>query len=246
MMHGEKNYNKVAIVSGGTRGIGRAISEEFANKKILTYALYNKNKKAADSIQNNLIIPIQVDITDHHQVEQFIQSLKNDGITINILINNAGITDDGRFMNLSLSSFRNVLETNFFSAVNLTKLVLPSMLENTNGRIIFISSINSARGQFGQTNYVSSKAAIEGFAKSLSYEVASSGITVNIVSPGYTETDMTKDLPEKIIDKIVNQIPCRRMGKPKEIAGLVSFLCDDNAQWINGANHHINGGQYIT
>lgn len=162
-----------------------------------------------------------------------------------IVVNNAGITRDGLFRKMSVEDWRAVIDTNLNSMFNVTRQVIDGMLEKGWGRIINISSVNGQKGQFGQTNYSTAKAGLHGFTMALAQEVASKGITVNTVSPGYIATDMVKAIRQDVLDRIVSTIPVRRLGEPAEIASIVAWLASDDASFATGADFSVNGGLHM-
>ena len=166
--------------------------------------------------------------------------------TCDVLINNAGITRDGRLINMKVEDWHAVINTNLNSVFNCTRQVIQGMIDRNFGRIINISSVNGQRGQFGQTNYSAAKAGMHGFTKSLAMEVAKYGVTVNTISPGYIGTDMVMAVPEKVLNQIVAQVPMGRLGGTHEVAHLVSFLASEQTSFITGANYSINGGQHVS
>ena len=164
---------------------------------------------------------------------------------VDILVNNAGITRDTTFAKMSLEQWRSVLDTNLNSLFNVTKQVVDGMITKKWGRIINISSVNGQKGQFGQTNYSTAKAGIHGFSMSLAQELATKGITVNTVSPGYIGTEMVKKIRPDVLEKIVNTIPIKRLGNTEEIASIVAWLCSDDGGFATGADFSLNGGLHM-
>ena len=164
---------------------------------------------------------------------------------VDILVNNAGITKDTTFAKMSLEQWRSVLDTNLNSLFNVTKQVVDGMITKKWGRIINISSVNGQKGQFGQTNYSTAKAGIHGFSMSLAQELATKGITVNTVSPGYIGTEMVKKIRPDVLEKIVNTIPIKRLGNTEEIASIVAWLCSDDGGFATGADFSLNGGLHM-
>jgi acetoacetyl-CoA reductase len=165
---------------------------------------------------------------------------------IDVLVNNAGITRDRMFLKMTPDDWKAVIDTNLNSMFNVTKQVVPGMIEKGWGRIIQISSVNGEKGQAGQTNYSAAKAGMHGFTKALALEVARKGVTVNTISPGYVATKMVLAVPKDVLEaKIIPQIPVGRLGKPEEIAALVAYLCTEEAAFVTGANIAINGGQHM-
>ena len=177
-------------------------------------------------------------------VEAFSKTKAEHG-SIDVLVNNAGITRDRMFIKMTPEDWRSVIETNLNSMFNVTKQVVADMVEKGWGRIINISSINGAKGQAGQTNYSAAKAGMHGFSKALAQELASKGVTVNTVSPGYVGTDMVRAIREDVLEKIVATIPVKRLGEPKEIASMVSWLASNEGGYATGAEFSVNGGQHM-
>ena len=236
----------IALVTGGTRGIGRAISEALSQAGNEVIAIYQNNDEAAKKFTAETgMQTLKLSVTDYEACQAAIQSLEAEGKTVSILVNNAGITRDGVLHKMDPQNWHDVIDTNLTSCFNLSRCVIPSMRANKYGRIINISSINGQKGQFGQTNYAAAKAGMLGFTKSLALENAIKGVTVNAICPGYIETDMTGDMKQETLDAIVSQIPMMRMGQPQEIADIVAFLASDKASYITGATISANGGQYL-
>ncbi len=239
--------SRIALVTGGTRGIGAAISIALKNagyKVAVNYA--SRDDAARDFVKVTGIPAYKWDISDFDACKQGIKMISEelDG-PIDVLVNNAGITRDGAMHKMNPENWEAVIQTNLNSCFYMTRCVIDSMRERKFGRIINISSMNGQLGQFGQTNYSAAKAGIFGFTKALARETAAKGITVNCVAPGYIETDMTKGIPEDVMKTILAGIPVGRMGKPEEIARAVVFLADDDAAFITGETLSINGGQYM-
>ncbi len=240
--------SRVALVTGGTRGIGRAISEELKNKGYTVVANYAGNDEAANAFKDETGIPVyKFDVGDFDAVAAAVAQIKADVGAIEVLVNNAGITRDKPLHKMDKTDWDAVIHTNLSSLFNLCRNVIDDMRAASFGRIISISSINGQKGQFGQTNYAASKAGDLGFTKSLALETASKGITVNAVAPGYIGTEMVRAVPEEVLNtKIIPQIPVGRLGEAEEIARCVSFLADDAAGFITGSTLTANGGQYLT
>jgi len=245
--------NKVAIITGGTGGIGTAISQELCSLGAKVIATYNRggNHESARSWQieqrhHGFDIAIEyVDVTSFEACEKMIEKIESEHGRIDILVNNAGITRDVLLNKMTVEQWHEVLTTNLDSIFNVTRHVINGMINRQYGRIINISSINGQKGQKGQANYAASKAGIHGFTKSLAQEVAGKGVTVNTISPGYIETEMVMAVPEPIREKIIAQIPVGRLGHPTEIARVVVFLASENSGFITGSNLTVNGGQYL-
>lgn len=241
-----------AVVTGGTGGIGTAICQRLS-QDYQVLACYFKGGKHEDAErwqkeQRQMGYDIDIfyaDISNFSDCEKLTSIILKKYPSIDILVNNAGVTSDTSLRKMSCDQWREVVDTNLTSVFNVTRNLLPFMLEKGYGRIINVSSINGRKGQFGQCNYAASKAALYGFTKSLAQEVASKGITVNTISPGYIETAMTSVLEKNILQGIINCIPIGRLGSPKEVAEAVAFLAAPSSGFITGANLDINGGQYM-
>ncbi len=238
---------RIALVTGGTRGIGAAISLALKNAGYKVAANYANNDTAATEFAKVTgVATYKWDISDYEACQQGVKMVSTDlGGPIDILINNAGITRDGAMHKMTPENWGAVIDTNLTSAFNMSRSVLDSMRDNKFGRIINISSMNGQLGQFGQTNYSAAKAGIFGFTKALARETASRSITVNAIAPGYIATEMVKAVKEDIMKMIVSNIPVGRIGEPEEIARAVVFLADDQASFITGETLSINGGQYM-
>lgn len=236
---------KVAVVTGGTRGIGLAITRALREEYTVA-ALYHGNEDAAKVCSKETgAVTYKVDVADYEQCQKVIAKIEKDIGPVEILVNNAGITKDGMFHKMEPDSWHKVIETNLSSCFNMCRAVVPGMRERKSGRIINISSINGQKGQFGQVNYSAAKAGMLGFTKALALESAGKGITVNAICPGYIETDMTASMSPEDLDSIVKQIPAGRMGKAEEIAEAVRFLASDKSKFTTGSTFTINGGQLM-
>lgn len=242
----------VAVVTGGTGGIGSAISQRLA-KDYHVIACYFKNGnheeakqwQAAQKAAGYTIDILYADIVNYADCEKLVSLVKERFGRIDVLINNAGITADASLKRMTLEQWQRVIDANLTSVYNVTHNVLPLMLERKYGRIISISSINGRKGQLGQCNYAATKAALYGFSMSLAQEVAKQGITVNTISPGYIDTNMLAGVKENVLQGIIAQIPVGRLGRPEEIANAVAFLAAPESSFVTGANLDINGGQYM-
>lgn len=241
---------KVALITGASRGIGRAVALEFAKAGADVIINYHHSKDRAEELAKEIeslgkkayLAPF--DVANSKEVKEAVKALEEKIGTIHILVNNAGITRDGLLLKMKEEDWEAVLRTNLFSAFYVTQAVLPMMLKARWGRIINISSVVAFTGNPGQTNYASAKAGLIGFTKALALEVAGRNITVNVIAPGYIETDMTTKLPEKVKEAFLQEIPLKRAGLPEEVAYLAIFLASDQASYITGAVFHINGGLY--
>ena len=238
---------RVALVTGGTRGIGEAISIALKNAGYTVAATYGGNDEAAHKFKDETGIHVyKWDVGDFEACKAGIAQVEADLGPIEILVNNAGITRDGMFHRMSPEQWRAVITTNLDSLFNLTRNVIEGMRERGFGRIISISSINGQKGQMGQTNYSAAKAGLIGFTKALAQENAFKGITVNAIAPGYIATEMVKAVPEDVLKaKILPLIPVGRLGEPEEVARCVTFLASDDAGFITGSTLSANGGQYM-
>jgi acetoacetyl-CoA reductase len=242
--------NKVAIVTGGSRGIGAAISMELAKNGVKIVINYNSKKEIADKMVADIkeiggeAYAVQADVSNSKDAENLVKEAVNQFGRVDILVNNAGITRDRTFKKLSEEDWRKVIDVNLNSVYNTTSVALPHLLESDAGRIINISSIIGQAGGFGQTNYAAAKAGLIGYTKSLALELAKSGVTVNAICPGFIGTEMVAAMPENVLEGIVSKVPQRRLGTPTEVASGVVFLCKDGA-YITGQQLNINGGLYM-
>jgi acetoacetyl-CoA reductase len=237
---------RLAIVTGGTRGIGAAISRELKAGGCRVAAVYHGDAEAAKSFSDNTgIASYKWDVADFSACERGVAAVVAELGPVDILVNNAGITRDAMLHRMTPTQWQEVLTTNLFSCFNMCRVVIESMRGRGFGRIVNISSINGLKGQMGQTNYSASKAGIIGFSKALALESAAKGITVNAIAPGYVATDMVAAMPQDVLAKVVAQIPVGRLGNVEEVARAVRFLVADDASFITGATLSINGGQYL-
>ena len=238
---------KIALVTGGTRGIGAAIATKLKEDGYKTVSSYVGNTEKAEEFSKNTgIKTYKFDAGYFESCQKAVQEIENDlGSNIDIVINNAGITRDKFFHKMAPEDWSAVINTNLNSMFNITRSVIEKMRAKKFGRIISIGSINGLKGQVGQSNYSAAKAGIIGFSKAIALENANKGITANVIAPGYIATDMVKKIDPKILETIVSQIPTGRLGEPDEIGSLVSYLASDKASFITGATLSINGGQYM-
>jgi len=241
--------NKVVLVTGASRGIGKAIAYKFASQG--AYVLGTATtEQSAKKISNNfrkkefLGSGFVLNITKKSSIEQFEKNIK-DLDAPNILINNAGITRDNLLMRMKDDEWEDVMHTNLTGMFHITKLCLRAMMKARFGRIINISSVVGLTGNPGQTNYSASKAGMIGFTRSLAKEVGSRGITVNVVAPGFIKTDMTNVLSDEVHESLLQHITLNRLGEPDEIASVVDFLASDRAAYITGQTINVNGGMYM-
>ena len=238
---------RVAVVTGGTRGIGAAISVALKRKGYRVAANYGGNDEAARQFQAVYGIPVfKFDVGDYAACEKGVAQIVRDLGPVDVLVNNAGITRDGMLHRMSKDSWDAVIRTNLDSVFNMTRLLIEGMRLRGFGRIISISSINGRKGQMGQVNYSAAKAGLLGFTKALAQEGAAKGITCNVIAPGYINTEMVAAMPKEVLDsKIIPYIPVGRLGTAEEIARCVAFLAADDAGFITGACLDANGGQYM-
>jgi acetoacetyl-CoA reductase len=237
----------IAFITGGTRGIGESISIDLKSKGYHVIAAYASNHEKAEQFSKQYNIEtVCCDVTDEEKTKEIILSIIQKHGTIDVLVHNAGITRDSFFHKMDSKKWHDVISTNLNSCFNVIRPVMESMRANTFGRIIILSSINGLKGQIGQSNYCATKAGVIGFVKALALENASKGITVNAIAPGYIETEMVAAIDEKILETIKSQIPVGRLGKPEEVAKIVSFLSEKTSGFITGETININGGQYLS
>ncbi|WP_266159456.1 acetoacetyl-CoA reductase [Dyella silvatica] len=243
---------RVAFITGGMGGLGEAISIKLHDAGYTVAVAYSPSNAgasdwlAAMKVHGRTFAAYGVDVTDYESCQDCISRVRQDLGSIDILVNNAGMTRDAALGKMHKADWDVVLSTNLDSVFHMTKPVCDGMVARHWGRIINISSVNGSKGAFGQANYAAAKAGMHGFTKALALEVAKKGVTVNTVSPGYLETKMVAAIPHDILTtKILPQIPVGRLGRPDEVAGLIAYLCRDEAAFITGANVAINGGQHM-
>jgi acetoacetyl-CoA reductase len=243
---------RVAVVTGGMGGLGETISTKMADAGYTVAVTCSPSNKTADQwlaamkARGYDFHAFAVDVADYDSCKRCVSRIVAEVGPVDILINNAGITRDMTFRKMTKADWDITLRTNLDSVFNMSKQVCDGMVDRGWGRIINVSSVNGSKGAFGQTNYAAAKAGMHGFSKSLALEVAKKGVTVNTISPGYIGTKMVTAIPEAILDsKILPQIPVGRLGKPEEVAGLIIYLCSEEAAFVNGANIAINGGQHM-
>ena len=238
--------SRVALVTGGTRGIGEAIClalKEAGYKVVATYA--GNDEKANQFSETNDIPVYKFDVGDYDACQSSVAQIESDVGPVEVLVNNAGITRDGTMHKMTFQQWNEVIQTDLTSCFNMCHAVLNGMRERGFGRIVNIGSINGQAGQYGQVNYAAAKSGIHGFTKALAQEGAAKGITVNAVAPGYIATEMVRAVPENVLEKIVARIPVGRLGEASEIARGVAFLVSDDAGFITGSTLSINGGQHM-
>jgi len=239
--------SRLALVTGGTRGIGEAISIRLKHIGYTVVANYASNDDRAKAFAEQNSIPIyKFDVADFDACKAAVEQIKQEmGHDIDILVNNAGITRDNTIHNMTSECWHKVMETNLGSCFNMSRNVIETMRANHFGRIVNIGSINGQAGQYGQVNYAAAKSGIHGFTKALAQEGARHNITVNAIAPGYIATDMVRAVPERVLEKIIAKIPVGRLGDASEIARGVEFLVADDAGFVTGSTLSINGGQHM-
>jgi 3-oxoacyl-[acyl-carrier protein] reductase len=243
---------KIALVTGASRGIGRAIAEQLAalGATVIGTATSDNGAQAiseylAAAAGNTKGIGMTLNVTDDDSIKQLISDISERFGAPDILINNAGITRDNLLMRMKDDEWNDILQSNLSSVFKLSKAVMRGMMKKKNGRIVSIGSVVGSTGNAGQANYAAAKAAVIGFSKSMAREIASRGITVNVVSPGFIDTDMTRSLTDEQKQAIFADIPAKRLGQADEIAAAVAFLCSDAAAYITGETIHVNGGMHM-
>ncbi len=237
---------RVGVVTGGTRGIGRAISVALKNAGYLVAANYGGNDQAAQLFNAETGIPVfKFDVSDFNACAEGVRAIEAALGSVEILVNNAGITRDATMHRMSFEQWNAVIQTNLTSCFNMSRAVIEGMRSRGFGRIVNIGSINGQAGQYGQVNYAAAKSGIHGFTKALAQEGAARGITVNAVAPGYVDTEMVRAVPPDVLEKIIARIPVGRLGKAEDIARTVLFLVADEAGFITGSTLSVNGGQHM-
>ena len=242
---------RTVVVTGGSRGIGRAVCEAFAGPDTLVLFNYNRAAEEAEKTRTLVVaaggeaVGLQMDVSAESQVKAFFDEVMARAGRIDVLVNNAGVTRDGLIVRMKSEHWDTVLDTNLKGAFNCTKLAAKAMMKQRYGRIINITSVVGAAGNPGQANYVAAKAGLIGLTKAVARELAPRGITANAVAPGFVETDMTRDLPEKTRSAMLTQIPLGRPAEVAEVAAAVLFLASDQAAYITGQVLHVNGGMYM-
>jgi acetoacetyl-CoA reductase len=237
---------RVAVVTGGTRGIGSAIALGLKENGYTVAANYAGNTEAAEKFKSETGIPVfKFDVSDSESVKSGIAAVEQELGPVDVLVNNAGITRDGTMKRMTFDMWNEVIQTNLTSCFNMCSAVFEGMMTRGFGRIVNIGSINGQAGQYGQVNYAAAKSGIHGFTKALAQEGARKGVTVNAIAPGYIDTDMVRKVPDEVLQKIVSRIPVGRLGRADEIARGVLFLVGDDAGFITGSTLSINGGQHM-
>ena len=239
---------RIALVTGASRGIGQAIAKRLANEGYLVIGTATSEKGAAavnDYLHELGGAGRVLNVQDAEQINQLFDSIEKEFGNVQVLVNNAGITQDGLLMRMDDNAWERVLDVNLTSVFRTSKRAIKGMMKARQGRIINITSVVAAMGNAGQTNYTASKAGIEGFTRSLAREIGSRQITVNCVAPGFIDTDMTSELDEALIKSMLNAVPLARLGKPEDIAAAVNFLASEEASYITGTVLDVNGGMYM-
>ena len=237
---------RTALVTGGSRGIGAAICQELQRQGVRVAANHRGDMVSAERFHAATGIPVfQWDVADPDACVDGVAAVRQALGPIDILVNNAGITRNASIAKMSWDMWNEVIRTNLGGCFNMCKSVFPDMRERAWGRIVNIGSINGQAGQFGQVNYCAAKAGVQGLTKALAQEGARFGVTVNVVAPGYTDTEMVAAVPAEILEQIVARIPTKRLGRPEEIASAVAWLCREDSGQITGSTLSINGGQYM-
>lgn len=239
---------QIALVTGASRGIGRAIAERLANDGffVLGTATTETGATAISTYLGERGLGLMLDVANAENVTTVLEHITENFGSPAVLVNNAGITRDNLLMRLKEEDWEVIINTNLTSVFRLSKAVLRAMMKARYGRIINISSVVGSTGNAGQTNYAAAKAGIAGFSKALAQEVGSRNITVNVIAPGFIDTDMTRELPEELKNNILGSIPLGRLGEPQEIAHTVSFLASEGAGYITGETIHVNGGMFMS
>jgi acetoacetyl-CoA reductase len=238
--------SRVAIVTGGTRGIGEAISLALKAHGLKVAANYAGNDERAKAFGDKHGIPVfKWDVSDYEACQKGVERVAGELGPVDVLVNNAGITRDGTILKMTYEMWKEVIDTNLGGCFNMAKAVFPGMRERNFGRIVNIGSINGQGGQYGQVNYAAAKSGIHGFTKALAQEGARYNVTVNALAPGYIDTDMVAAVPADVLQKIVAKIPVGRLGHAEEIARGVAFLCSEEAGFVTGSTLSINGGQHM-
>jgi 3-oxoacyl-[acyl-carrier protein] reductase len=238
---------KTALVTGGSRGIGTAIAQKLAETSNVAVG-YSNSKEQAVEVVNSIqasggnAIAVQIDVTDNESVDKCFELIEKELSSVEILVNNAGITKDNIFPRLKQDDWDSVIDTNLSGSFRASQRAIKGMMKNKWGRIVFISSVAGISGNSGQSNYAASKAGMIGLAKTISKELGSRNITSNVIAPGYIDTDMTSFLNEEQKEDIIGQLSIKRVGKPEDIANIVSFLCSDESEYITGQVFPVDGG----
>ena len=238
---------KTALITGGSRGIGKAIAQKLSETSNVAVGYSNSKEQAVEvvnSIQANggNAIAVQIDVTDNDSVEKCFELIEKEFSSVEILVNNAGITKDNIFPRLKQDDWDSVIDTNLTGSFRTSQRAIKGMMKNKWGRLLFISSVAGISGNTGQSNYAASKAGMIGLAKTISKELGSRNITSNVIAPGYIDTDMTSFLNDEQKEEIIGQLSIKRVGKPEDIANMVAFLCSDESEYITGQVFPVDGG----
>ncbi|MEF9979212.1 MAG: acetoacetyl-CoA reductase [Thermomonas sp.] len=242
--------SRVALVTGGTGGIGTAIVKRLADMGHKVATNY-RNEEKARAWQDKLkaegydVVLVKGDVTSPQEAEAMVREVESTLGPVDILVNNAGITRDGTFHKMKADQWGDVINTNLNSVFNVTRPVIEGMRDRKWGRVIQISSINGLKGQIGQVNFATAKAAMHGFSRALANEVATRGVTVNTISPGYIASQSISSFPPDVLDRLAGSVPIRRLGKPEEVASLCAWLASDDAAYVTGADYAVNGGLHM-
>ncbi|WP_395343462.1 3-oxoacyl-ACP reductase FabG [Ningiella sp. W23] len=238
---------KVALVTGASRGIGKAIAQQLIAQgaTVVGTATSEKGADAISAYIGDNGKGMRLNVTEDDSIKQVLADINEQFGAPDILINNAGITRDNLLMRMKDEEWNDIMQTNLTSVFKLSKAVMRGMMKKKNGRIVSVGSVVGSTGNSGQANYAAAKAAVIGFSKSMAREIASRGITVNVVSPGFIDTDMTRSLTDEQKQAIFADIPANRLGQPAEIAAAVGFLCSDAAAYVTGETIHVNGGMHM-
>lgn len=247
MLEAQSLTGKVALVTGASRGIGKAIAEHLVSlgAKVVGTATSENGAQAISEYLADAGKGMVLNVTEQSSIEGLFEQIKSEFGDVDILVNNAGITRDNLLMRMKPTEWQDILDTNLTPVFKLSKLVMRPMMKKRWGRIINIGSVIGSTGNSGQANYAAAKAAVVGFSKSLAQEIASRGITVNTVAPGFIDTDMTSELSDEQRETILTKVPAGRLGDPKEIAYTVGFLASDLSAYVTGETIHVNGGMYM-
>lgn len=242
---------RIAYVTGGMGGIGTSICKRLCSDGYTVVAGCGPNSPRKDKWLADMraegydIHASEGNVSDWESTKTAFDKVKAEIGEVDVLVNNAGITRDGQFRKMTKQQWDEVINTNLNSLFNVTKQVIDGMADRGWGRIINISSVNGQKGQFGQTNYSTAKAGLHGFTMALAQEVATKGVTVNTVSPGYVGTDMVKAIRPDVLEKIVAGIPVKRLGEPEEIASIVAWIASDEGGYATGSDFSLNGGLHM-